>query len=102
MEREIINLDHSVSIEVIPSQHKIYIARLHENGMRYGDDWSSSLVLEVDDNVCYAHAGLSKLEGGFSHKKTKSIVMFLRSKGVRCIRYSKIKNGAVTTHELVI
>lgn len=103
MEREIINLDHGVSIEVLPADRQIYIARIHESeNDQYGSNWGSSIILEIDGAVCYAHAGISKSEQGFSIKKLREIITFLRSKGVKSIRYSRINMGKVSGHELVI
>lgn len=101
MEQIVHNLDGGVSIESIPPDQSIYIARLHDPGNGYGTDWHGSLILTISGEVCHAYAGISG-DQHFNRQNTGSLVEFLRSKGVKKIKYQKAKNGMLINHELAI
>ena len=98
---QIQNLDGDLSLEFVPRGCSIYIARRHVQGGKYGSDWYASMVLVIDKDVCHAHAGISA-DKSLSIRNIRPVISFLRSIGVKIIKYSKTKNGVMINHEMAI
>ena len=71
-----------VSIERLPADVDIYVMRLHDHGLCYGDPFKAVCFLQHDsvNKTVTIKAGLSNVDNGFSPKRAPGILDWIWSK----------------------